>query len=123
MIILLRLIVRTLCYFILDILLSLLDFLHILNINERIHRSIISFNSFDFLFFLDIYDLECIDNKVEFHFLFFVYYAFNFRYRMKHTTKYSINVVLIMSELRNLFVRLQINNKFKYSDDCYSLKI
>ena len=94
---------RALCYFILDILLLSLDFLHILNINDRIHRSIILFSNFDFLFFFNIYDLECIDDKVEFYFLFLVYYVFNSRYRMKHTIEYSINVVLIISELKNLF--------------------
>jgi len=119
----LRLIIRTLCYFILDILLLLLNFLHILNINERIRKSIILFNNFDSLFFLNIYDLKCIDNKVEFYLLSLVYYAFNSRYCIKHTTVYFINVVLIVSELRNLFVRFRINNKFKYSDNRRSLKI
>jgi len=123
MTILLRLIVRALCYFILNILLLSLDFLQILNINERIYRNIISFSNFDFLFFLNIYDLECINDKVEFYFLSLVYYAFNSRYRMKHTIKYSINIVLIMSEFKNLFVQFRVNNKLKYNDDCCSLKI
>jgi len=115
--------VKTLCYFILNILLLSLDSLHILNINGRIYKSIILFGNFNSLSFFNIYDFECIDDKVELYFLFLVYYAFNSRYRIKHTIEYSINVVLIMSELKNLFARFQVNNKFKYNDNCCSLKI
>jgi len=57
------------------------------------------------LFFLNIYNLEYINNKVEFYFLSFVYYAFNSCYRIKYIVDYSINIILIVSELENLFVR------------------
>jgi len=119
----LRLIIRTLYYFILDILLLLLDFLQILNINKRIYRSTILFSNFNSLFFLNIYNLECIDNKVKLYLLFLISYAFNSPYCIKYTIEYSINIVLIIIELKNLFVRLRINNKFKYSDNYYLLKI
>jgi len=48
---------------------------------------------------------------------------FSSRYRIEYIVEYSINIVLIVNEFENLFVRLQINNKFKYNNNCCSLKI
>ncbi len=115
--------IRILCYFILNILLLLSNFLHILNINRSIYKSIILFTSFDSLFFLNIYNLEYINNKIEFYFLFVVYYIFNSCYCIEYIIKYSINIVSIVSKLKDLFVRLRVNNKFKYNNNYCLLKI
>jgi hypothetical protein len=119
----LHLIVKVLYYFILNIFLLLLDFLYILNINKYIYRSTILFSIFNSLFFLIIYNLEYINNKVELYFLSFVYYIFNFRYCIEYIVEYSINIVLIINKLKNLFVRLRVNNKFKYNNNWCLLKI
>jgi len=98
----LRLTIKALYYFILDILLLLLDFLHILNINKRIYRSIILFSNFDSLFFLNTYNLEYINNKVKLYVLSFVYYIFNSCYCIKYIVEYSI--VWLLGRVEHFFL-------------------